>query len=389
MRPFGFSLALSLLYFSGIYGSFIPPLKKAEPYGNANQTALQEFTISAGSIKATFLPYGATLKNLWVTDRWGQARDIALGYDDPALYMQPTTHAPRFGVQIGRTADRMNSTFEVDGVTYHALTNLHPTEDPQLNLTFHGGEGFDYRNWTVVKHTKDTLVLNYFSPNGEAGYPGDVDFWVIHTVKAPATWHIQMWASASQNTPLLPTNHPYLQLNAFNASERGSLSQTFYMKSHRYQTTDENLLWNGTIDELAPGSPADFYSKPKSISDGFWDAKFCGDNCTGYDALFIYDTPHTRDEVVASLWSEDSGIRLDMSTDQPCIAFYTCGELKNNTAPRKAAHGGGYYDQYNCVLFEHQGYGDALHLPQLDQNPIYGPGRDFTGEITYAFSVLQ
>ncbi|EEB88163.1 hypothetical protein MPER_14146, partial [Moniliophthora perniciosa FA553] len=138
------------------------------------------------------------------------------------------------------------------GVTYHALTDFHPAEDPQLNLTFHGGEGFDYRNWTVVKHTQDTLVLNYFSPDGEAGYPGNVDFWVVHSVSAPATWHIQMFATASKDTPLLPTNHPYLQLNAFNTSESGLLSHTFSMKSHQYQTTDENLLWNGTIAQIPP-----------------------------------------------------------------------------------------------------------------------------------------
>ncbi|TFK36291.1 galactose mutarotase-like domain-containing protein [Crucibulum laeve] len=369
-------LALAAASASAFPAGIIPPI-----FQNPNVTGYEEFAISAGDIKAVFIPYGATLK----ANRWGQSRDIALGYDDPSTYANPTTHAPRIGSQIGRYADRLtNASFTLDGITYNTTVNLHPKDAPELNVTFHGGIGFDYRNFTVVAHTKDTLVLNYFSPDGEAGFPGDVDFYVSHHVKAPSTWTVKMWATVSKNTPLLPTSHIYLQLNGYNSSEPGMLDHVYYMNSKKYQGVDENLYFDGQIIPTTPGAPGDF-TTPKRVADGFWDARLCGGGCIGYDSVFVYE-PHTKTDVVASLWSPASGIRLDMSTDQDCVALYTCGELANNTAPAKAAHGGGFYSQYSCILFEQQGYGDAVHWPNFGVNEIYGPNRPYYSESTYKFS---
>lgn len=44
------------------------------------------YTITADGIKAQFIPYGATLTNLWVKDRSGTDTDVVLGYDDAAYY---------------------------------------------------------------------------------------------------------------------------------------------------------------------------------------------------------------------------------------------------------------------------------------------------------------
>jgi len=195
-----------------------------------------------------------------------------------------------------------------------------------------------------------------------------------------------MWAKASQNTPLLPSTHFYLQLDAYNASEPGMLNHTLFMDSKTYQGVDENLSFDGQVLPLTPGGVGDF-SSPRQIADQFWDAEFCGGGCTGYDSVFVYEE-HNDTDVVASLWSEASGIRLDMTTDQPCVALYTCGELTNNTSPKKAAHGSGFYEQYSCVMFEQQSYGDAVHWPSYGVNEIYGPGRDYYSESTYAFSIL-
>jgi len=65
-----------------------------------------------------------------------------------------------------------NSTFEIDGVTYHTGTPQLPlyiyerdadgVQDPNdnnKNDTLHGGSnGWDYRNWTVEAHTTDSVV---------------------------------------------------------------------------------------------------------------------------------------------------------------------------------------------------------------------------------------
>lgn len=71
---------------------------------------LRVITITApdNSIKANFLSYGATLKNLWVKDRHGDFRDIVLGYDQKKLYETDPSH-PFFGGVVGRYANRIKN----------------------------------------------------------------------------------------------------------------------------------------------------------------------------------------------------------------------------------------------------------------------------------------
>lgn len=42
-----------------------------------------------------FIPYGATLTNLWVKDKNGVDTDIVLGYDDAAYYRTYPCSLPR------------------------------------------------------------------------------------------------------------------------------------------------------------------------------------------------------------------------------------------------------------------------------------------------------
>lgn len=44
------------------------------------------YTIAAPGIKAQFIPYGATLTNLFVKDKNGNDVDVVLGYDDVDYY---------------------------------------------------------------------------------------------------------------------------------------------------------------------------------------------------------------------------------------------------------------------------------------------------------------
>ncbi|OBT49957.1 hypothetical protein VE04_09265, partial [Pseudogymnoascus sp. 24MN13] len=44
------------------------------------------YTISAPGITAKFIPYAATLTNLFVKDKHGVERDVDLGYDNTTFY---------------------------------------------------------------------------------------------------------------------------------------------------------------------------------------------------------------------------------------------------------------------------------------------------------------
>lgn len=111
-----------------------------------------KYTLEAEGIRASFIPYGASVTNLWVKGGDGVERDIVLGFDNATYYEVDTKHDHMGGVvgmlllaflarnfnwmgndgltwgiiAVGRYANRIkNSTFEIDGVKYDVLPNDH------------------------------------------------------------------------------------------------------------------------------------------------------------------------------------------------------------------------------------------------------------------------
>ena len=85
MRNFLTSLAIA--------GACLSPV-----LAQSSSDPLQEYTISAENITATFIGYGARLTSMVVKDRDGQDTEVAVGYDDPSRYIQDTeTNHTYFG----------------------------------------------------------------------------------------------------------------------------------------------------------------------------------------------------------------------------------------------------------------------------------------------------
>ncbi|CAE6430486.1 unnamed protein product, partial [Rhizoctonia solani] len=112
----------------------------------------------------------------------------------------------------------------------------------------------------------------------------------------------------------------------------------------------------------------------------------CSD-CYGYDTPYIYDKPETKTPNL-SLYSPNSGIRLDVTTNQPVVQIYTGNWL---AMPRKKVHGGPslQYEKFSAVAIEPEGYVDAINNPAWGVDQIYYPGRDFKWATTYQFSVRK
>jgi aldose 1-epimerase len=123
--------------------------------GTIGPDADGKYEISAEGIRANFVPYGASISNLFVKDRNGVERDIVLGFDNASHYSVDQFH-PHLGgvpgewlddlggrwlIRTGRYANRIkNSTFNIDGVDYHITPNENGGAD-----TLHGGlDGWDW-----------------------------------------------------------------------------------------------------------------------------------------------------------------------------------------------------------------------------------------------------
>ena len=85
---------------------------------SSSSSVFIKYTISAPGINASFIPYGATLTNLYVPDKDGNPQDVVLGYDSGNAYLHDTeTNHTYFGAVVGRYANRIkNGTFTVQYV---------------------------------------------------------------------------------------------------------------------------------------------------------------------------------------------------------------------------------------------------------------------------------
>jgi len=398
-----------------------------------------KYWIYGQGISAAFIPYGASITDLIIKDRDGIERDLVMGFDNATQYEIDPVH-PHLGGVPGRYANRIkNSTFEIDGVVYHITPNEHKTpEHPEGLNTLHGGpDGWDYRKFEVVYHTNTSIGFKIVDPDGKEGFPGEVISYITYSL-GDMTWDAKMVASATtKKTPIMLTSHTYWNLDGFsNPTNNTILNHTLYLpySSHRIEV-DNILIPTGEILPNTKGSVNDFWSQPKKIGDGFNDPEIhgnCGWKCIGYgnalfllssalpvdyiadrttDNCFLINRQYTDDwqavhNFVASLYSADSGIRLDIYSDQAAFQMYSCGG-QDGTFPLKKTQGyqsrfpvgdkyhdtgsfGRFVPKYGCVVLEVQDWIDGINHPEWGRtnkqifDPDTGP---YVLNVRHKFSV--
>lgn len=260
-----------------------------QPAAVGNPDAKGKYWIHGKGISASFVPYGASISNLVLHDKYGVPRDIVMGFDNAIHYSVDKVH-PHLGGVPGRYANRIkNSTFELDGKTYHIEPNENKTpEHPKGLNTLHGGpDGWDWRDFDVVAHTDNSITFSIVDPDGKEGFPGEVVSYVTYTM-GDMTWDAKMVAIATtKKTPIMLSSHTYWNLDGFSNTETNTvLNHTFHLPySGQRVGVDNILIPTGEILPNPKGSVNDFWSAPKQIGEGFADPQIhgnCGFNCTGY-----------------------------------------------------------------------------------------------------------
>ncbi|KAF2020801.1 galactose mutarotase-like protein [Aaosphaeria arxii CBS 175.79] len=359
-----------------------------------------KYEISAEGIRAQFIPYGASITNLFIHDKNGEERDIVLGHDNASFYSVDPFH-PHLGGVPGRYANRIkNSSFVIDDIEYHVTPNENNNND-----TLHGGpDGWDYRNFTIVAYTDDSITFSIVDPDGKEGFPGEVVSYITYTV-TPNTWHIKMIALATtKKTPIMLSSHTYWNLDGFaNDETPTALNHTLSLPySGQRIGVDGILIPDGTILPNEKYSVNDFWSSPKQIGANHTAPELlgnCGTNCTGYDNAYLVNRAQNgpydwrTSGPVASLWSDWSGIKVDIFSDQDAFQVYSCGG-QNGSLPIKKTQGlegrPRVVEQYGCLVMEVEDWIDAINQPewQREKKHIFGPGDEpYVLEARYEFSV--
>lgn len=315
------------------------------------------------SLSVTVTNLGCTVMKILTADKDGRFRDMVLGYDTIQEYQE---HTGYLGAFVGRVANRIGgASFELNGKTYQLAKNSGPN-------AIHGGiEGFSNKVFSYTTG-EDEIVFTYTSPDGEEGYPGELNVTVTYRLEADK-FILQYEAHTDQDTILNFTNHSY-----FNLSGRpcGIGEHWLQTAADCFACVDENGLVTGEIRDVA-GTPFDFRNGGK-----------LGEHLQmedeqlkighGFDHPFIF-----RDEKEkVKLYCEESGIEMIVETTLPQAQIYTANFLE----PHKGK-GGDIIDQRTAICVETQNMPDSIHK---EENPtvILRAGDTYREMTSYRFHVI-
>lgn len=243
--------------------------------------------------------------------------DIVGGFDALDTYLAETSHQ---GAAIGRVANRVaNAKFEMDGKVYTLPANDH-------GHCLHGGDGFDHKVWTVTDYSDTSITLEYYSKDGEEGFPANLAVRVTYKLEG-ASLLMDYEARPDGKTPIALTNHAYFNLDGFGGTIEDHLA-TIY--ADKYTDVDETLIPNGVRPNVE-GTPFDFKT-PHKIGER------CGKDFIGYDHNFILAP--TKFETLfgyklgLAATVDGKKLRMNVYTDQPGVQFYIGNFLGNGPAFR-------------------------------------------------------
>lgn len=339
----------------------------------AEGAAVDRFTLrNSHGMAVSLITYGATVTELWVPDRDGDAADIVLGFDNLAQY---ESESPYFGCTVGRVAFRIvGGEFTLNGKAYRLTLN-----NQGLHHLHGGTKGFSKAVWNAEPEERSDAVairLTHLSPDGDQGYPGNLQVTAVHSLTEQNELRIDYTATTDQPTPINLTHHGY-----FNLAGAGSgdvLGHVVRIDADQYSVTDQDLCPTG---ELAPvkGMPLDFtrptpigarVGKPDGVADG-------------YDLAYLQRPSGGELACVAMVEEPRSGRRMEVLTGEPAIIFYT-GQYLNGTL--KGKHGA-TYSKHAGLCLEPGRLPDSVHHKRFP-SVILEPGQTYHHTCVYRFLLI-
>ena len=255
------------------------------------------FTIhNENGMTATFCTTGGRLIRLDVPAKDGSLKNVVWGCTDAEACAADKDYRQCI---VGRYGNRIaDGRFDLDGYTYQLSVN-------EGDNHLHGGKaGFDKREWTIQPLSDCSLLMTLLSPDGEEGYPGNLEISVLCTLTDKNELVLQYAAVTDKPTILNPTLHAWFNLNG--SGEGLTTSHIVKINADYYTPVDEELIPTGDIAPV-DGTAFDFRAG-KPVTPEF-DHNFVLRGASGEPAVEVCE-PAT-------------GILLKIYTDQPGLQMYS------------------------------------------------------------------
>jgi aldose 1-epimerase len=311
-------------------------------------------------LKLEVTNYGATLTRLQVPDKRGILTDVVVGLPKPEDY---TTEAYKqynlcLGATVGRYAGRISKGGFSIGKQFFDITH-------QDGVQLHGGvNALDKQLWTVDKVEEGEtpfVIFSLKSNSGDNGYPGNLTLFAKYQLEKN-TLKIEYTATTDAPTVINLTNHAYFNLDGCGSTKGNEL----YINASRYLEVDERLVPTGKVLAVE-ATPLDYTEKTQlHFKDHF-----------GLDTPFVLD----GGVVKASLYAKQSGIKMNVTTNQPAIVIFTPQDFGG-----VAIRDGGRFNAFPAICFECQNFPDAPNQPDFPSSLLL-PGETYRNEMSYQFEV--
>ncbi len=330
--------------------------------------------LTSAGLAVGILGYGARLAYVRAPDRHGRWADVAIGFDDPRAWRTDNSFQ---GASVGRYANRIAAgAFELDGRSYQV-----PLSEGSTAL--HGGTaGFDAHDW-ALEPVEDTdsgtsVTLRRTSPDGEMGFPGNLDVSVVFTVTG-TDLTVDYRAVTDAPTPVNLTNHVYLNLSGVPGSVATHQLTLF---ADRVAAVDADFLATGELLDVA-GTPFDF-AAPVAIGD-----RWRADHpqmvlVRGFDHAYVLDGSGGSSDglrLAARATDPGTGRTVELFTDQPAVQFYSGNSLDGSIVSRAGA----MVRQGDAFCLEPEYLPNSVNHPHFPDT-VLRPGQEYRNRSVYRFT---
>jgi len=292
---------------------------------NGKQVGL--YFLKNGQIEAAITNYGGRIVGLCAPSKNGEMADVVIGFKSIDDYLKAT--GVYHGAIIGRVAGRIaNAKFDLDGINFSLQLNNPPNH-------LHGGiNGFHNQVWDVSVATDTSIVLAYLSVDGEMGYPGNLSVKATYILNSKNELSMEFMATTDKSTPVNLTNHAF-----FNLAGEGSgtiLNQELTIPSEYICSVNANKISTGNLMKVK-STPFDFrkakpIGKDLILENDSEQLKYAG----GYDHHFVLSKKKSSVMKLAAIaHDKQSGRKMEVFTDEPCIHFFSANFFKGNDIGKK------------------------------------------------------
>ena len=346
---------------------------KKELFGFIDGQPITLFTVkNENGFELSCINYGCIITKILASDRDGKIENTVLGFDTIEEYDKN----PHFlGAIIGRFSGRIkNGAFNLNGNDYEV------TKNEGKNHLHGGNKGFSRILWdskVIEKEDEIIIEFTYLSPDGEEGYPGNLEMKVNYIINRNKNEFTINYSGISDKKTLLNvTSHTYFNLSG--DLKRDILDHDLTIDSNEFIELNDELLPTGN---LVPVDHSVFdFRKERRICEGVnsnHQQSVLAEK--GYDHPFILGA---NQQGLILLVDHESGRKLEIETTEPTVVLYTGNKLDDTYLIR-----GVKSRNYLGLCLETQRPPDSINHPHF-HSALLNEGEEYRTETRYSFGIV-